>query len=262
MLGIRPNMRYKMYKRLVNRVFSLCLFSCLISTSGYAAQEGNKIIIPKAFDTSYELTMGVLTLGEMNRKLYFDNEKGRYVYTSSSKPTGYAKWMTSSTIDETSEWIFNGKRLRPLNYSYHRTEGAFNKEKEVEVKFDWENNNALSVMNGNPITFKLPGNSVDALLYHLAVTYDLKIGRKDLGYNVANGKRVKLHRFERVGEEDIETAMGTFKTIKIKLPGKRETIIWCAPELDYLPVQLEQHESRGKLLMKLTSAQIGDDIRP
>jgi hypothetical protein len=48
-----------------------------------------------------------------------------------------------------------------------------------------------------------------------------------------------------VGEETLELPAGTFDTVKItKLRSnkKRETYIWCAPALNYLPVRIWQRE--------------------
>jgi hypothetical protein len=48
-----------------------------------------------------------------------------------------------------------------------------------------------------------------------------------------------------VGKETLELPAGTFETVKIlrlRENKKRETLVWCAPALNYLPVRIWQRE--------------------
>ncbi len=215
--------------------------------SGATTPEG---IQPRLFTATYQLTSGPLTLGTMTRTLTLTPE-GRYIYDSYSKPIGYAKWFVSTTLKERSEWILHNGRPRPLSYSYDRS-GDKKRERHVRIEFDWKRMRVINSINNDPWQMKIPADTLDKLLYHLAVVYDLQQGRRELRYNVADGGKLKSHTFEIMGRERIETPLGTFNTLKLKTPGKRDTTIWCAPELDYLPVQLEQSEKRGSLTMQMT----------
>ncbi len=214
-------------------------------------------IKPKEFAIVYELTAGFLTLGEMHRTLYFDEEKQRYIYDSRAKPTGYAKMFTSNTLNEHSEWIIHENRPRSLRYTYDRTKSPFTEARHIDMRFDWDKKRVITKVNGDPWSLDIPDDTIDKLLYHLAVVYDLQNAQKNLNYTVADGGKIKHHTFELLGKETVKTKLGEFKTIKIKLPGKRDTFIWCAAALDYLPVKLEQSEKRGTLLMQIISAEIG-----
>jgi len=234
----------------------LLLSLSLLVPLSLQADLASNTIEPKEFSLTYELTAGVLTLGEMQRTLSFDETTQRYVYDSYSKPTGYAKLFTSNNLKERSEWIIHNNRLRPLIYTYDRTKSAFTKERHIKMRFDWEKSRVITSVNDDPWSLNIPEGTIDKLLYHLAVVYDLKNDQAILEYDVADGGKMRQYRFERLGHETLTTELGQFDTIKLKLPGKRDTFIWCAPALDYLPVKLEQSEKRGTLLMRIKSAQI------
>ncbi|HGX93180.1 MAG TPA: DUF3108 domain-containing protein [Candidatus Tenderia sp.] len=242
-----------MIRQLTNGIVAAGLF-ILASTSW--AQEAGETATPTGaqpvpFTAVYLLTSGPLTLGKMTRTLSLSAE-GHYIYNSHSKPIGYAKWFVSTELRERSEWILHDGQPRPLSYRYDRT-GDKKRERHVHIRFDWEKMRVINSINNDPWQMSIPADTLDKLLYHLAVVYDLQQGKTTLSYHVADGGKLKTHTFEIIGNEQITTPLGTFNTLKLKTPGKRDTIIWCAPELDYLPVQLEQKEKRGSLTMQMTS---------
>ncbi len=216
-----------------------------------AAQQAQEQETPRVtpFDATYVLTSGPLTLGEMKRKLT-RLEDGTYLYTSHSRPIGYAKWFVKTELRELSHWEVTPQGLRPLEYRYDRT-GDPRRERHVHMRFDWQRGRVINTINDDPWTMEIPQGTLDKLLYQLAVMYDLQQGRTALEYRIADGGKLKHYVFHFIGRERIETPLGTFDTLKLKKPGKRDTLIWVAPELDYLPVQLMQEEKRGRLTMTL-----------
>ena len=60
---------------------------------------------------------------------------------------------------------------------------------------------------------------------------------------------IREYRLETLGEEEMSTPAGHFKTIKVQRTqtgGKYTVTLWCAPELDYFPVRIDRHK-RGPL---------------
>ncbi len=206
--------------------------------------------LPESFSVTYTLNKGPLTLAEMTRKLYKNNE-GHYVYESYSKPIGYARWFTDSTLLEKTEWIYHEGQLRPINYSYDRNSSK--RERHVKLKFDWNKMRVTNDINNDRWSMTIPTGTLDKLLYHLAVMHDLKQGNTSLDYKVADGGTLKSYAFNNLGKETIKTGLGTFNTIKLERPGKRDTILWCAEELNYLPVKIVQEEDGSQLTLTLKS---------
>ena len=136
---------------------------------------------------------------------------------------------------------------------YNRHGGS--KTREVKLHFDWQHNTVTNTIDGDPWRMEIPPNAQDKLVYQLAIMYDLMNGKKDLDYKIADGGKLKDYAFEIQGEEVLNTALGRLKTVRIQRIGdKRDTTVWCAPQLSYLPVRLEQQDTDGaELTMQLTS---------
>jgi hypothetical protein len=93
---------------------------------------------------------------------------------------------------------------------------------------------------------EIPAGTLDKLASQLAMMLALRAGETDVTFNIADGGKLKEYRFRTVGQEMLELPAGTFETVKItklRENRKRETYIWCAPALNYLPVRIWQ---RGK----------------
>ena len=62
-----------------------------------------------------------------------------------------------------------------------------------------------------------------------------------ISYNAADS----AYEFEIIGEERVYTSLGSYKTIKIhhrRYHKNKNITLWCAPELNYLPVKIIQEE--------------------
>jgi len=212
------------------------------------ARAENKL--PESFTVTYTLTKGPLSLAEMTRRLY-KNERGNYVYESYSEPIGYARWFTDSTLLEKTEWNYHQQQLRPIKYSYVRK--GSKKQRRVILNFDWDKMRVTNDINDDPWSMKITDGTLDKLLYQLAVMHDLANGKQALEYQIADGGNLKTYSFSNQGEETLRTQLGPLNTIKLMLPGKRDTTLWSAEELNYLPVKVVQEEDGREVTLILKS---------
>lgn len=227
-------------------VLSLAFTMALVLMGIAQAEPG----LPESFSATYTLHKGPLTLAETTRKLH-KNSNGHFVYESYSKPIGYARWFTDSTLLEKSEWVYHDNTLRPIRYSYDRN--GSKRERHVKLNFDWNKMRVTNEINNEPWSMEIPNGTMDKLLYHLAVMHDLQQADLPLTYQVADGGTLKSYTFKELGRETLKTSLGTFNTIKLLRPGRRDTTLWCAEELNYLPVKIIQEEDGSKLTLKLKS---------
>ncbi|HSS65950.1 MAG TPA: DUF3108 domain-containing protein, partial [Gammaproteobacteria bacterium] len=99
---------------------------------------------------------------------------------------------------------------------------------------------------GRTSRMSVPVDTLDKLGYMLVLMEDLKAGKRSVRYHIADGKnRMKVYKLKVVGEERMTTALGTVGVLKIVRERKdddRETTIWVAPELDFMPVRIEHRE--------------------
>ena len=91
----------------------------------------------------------------------------------------------------------------------------------------------------------IPAGTLDKLASQLAMMLALRDGATEISFRIADDDKLKEYRFRVVGRETLELPAGTFDTIKVtkvRNNRKRETYIWCAPALNYLPVRIWQRE--------------------
>lgn len=199
---------------------------------------------PQPFEATYLVSMGPMTIGESTRSLSLDRN-GNYVLRSSSRATGMASFVVKDQLEERSTWRFVNNGIQALEYRSNRTGGK--REKTERVVFDWKKRVATgSGTRGNwQIAITTP--SYDKLLYQLAASQDLANGKRKLSYLIADHGNLRDYDVGIVGEETISTALGKFETIKIKRmdDDKRDTTLWIAPSLGYLPVRIDYVELDG-----------------
>lgn len=151
-------------------------------------------------------------------------------------------------VDEYSEFTLEGDNVVPQHYEYHRK--VIGNNKDTVLQFDWNNSSVLKASKKQPKTMTIPTGTQDKISYQMQLRLDLAAGKQQLSYQVADGNKIKIYPFIIVGTETVETAIGTFEAVKIQrdrgADSKRETFLWCAPELDYMVVKLQQVEKSGK----------------
>lgn len=223
----------------------LCL--SLTAHQLYAASTGANTDLPAFFNATYTLHSKGLTLGKMERS-FTREANGIYRFSSQSYPTGLASLFRHDRIHEFSLFRLHADEVRPLEYSYDHRGGK--KERQVRVVFDWENSSITNTLGRHHWRMQAVPGVLDKLVYQIALMRHLRQGKIHLRYQIADGGRMKVYAIEMQGEEMLETPMGRVKTIRLqrkKANSKRMTTLWCAPELDYLPVQVEHREKDGNV---------------
>ena len=218
-----------------------------------AAYSAPDIPLP-LFNAEYSLKRNGVTLGTSTRSLSAAPD-GVFVYASSTQAAGLIAWFVKDHIDEHSKWSFDGGRIRPIEYVYHRHGGS--KTRLVKLNFDWQHLTVTNIIEDDHWRMEIPPDAQDKLVYQLAIMYDLMNGKKKLEYKIADGGKLKDYSFAIAGEEVLNTALGKLKTVRLQRIGdRRDTTVWCAPQLSYLPVRLEQQDTDGsELTMQITSVQ-------
>ncbi len=211
------------------------------------------------FNAEYSLIRNGITLGVSTRTLSAA-PNNTYIYASTTQATGLIAWFVKDHIDEHSIWRFDGSHLLPLEYVYDRHGGR--KTRQAKLIFNWQHQTVTNTIDGESWHMEIPANAQDKLVYQLSIMYDLLNGKKDLDYKIADGGTLKDYAFAIQGEEMLNTDLGRMKTIRIQRIGdKRDTTVWCAPQLSYLPVRLEQQDVDGSELVMQIISEKGMDHR-
>ena len=200
--------------------------------------------LPERFEATFTLEASGMTIARTRWSLS-PGTGGRYVSTSRTEPAGAFSLISNETRVERSEWIYAEDWLQPLAYHYERTG---RKAREIGITFDWEANIAIHESPKGAWKLPVPPGAMDKFNYILALMRDLSRGERRFEYTIADGGRLRRYMLTGVGEERIETALGTFDTVVVRRErenGKRETTFWCASELGFFPVKIVHLERDG-----------------
>lgn len=227
----------------MKKTIQIFLMLLLAATSQLRADES----LPAPFEASYIIFKKGAEVAKMKRSLsQIDN--GEFIYRSETKSTGLASIFYKLHILEESHYHLQDQQLQPLVYSFKRTKKK--KESFKKTIFDWRINQANFIGNGIKSNFDLEPGMTDKLLYQINVMRDLEMGQHPTTYIVVDGMKIKTYHFDYLGEELVDTPIGKLNTIKIarQKPGKKEnTILWCASELNYLPIKVENIDEDGSI---------------
>jgi len=198
------------------------------------------------FSANYLVRLNGLQAGELKRSLS-TQENGVRHFTSETQAKGVFAFFKPDLVTESSTFQTAQNDIIPLSYLYQRTGGK--KEKYLHLDFDWENQRVHIDDKKHPWSLDITINTLDKLVYQLALMSDLANNQTQFSYLIADGGKVKTYNIQILKHEVLSTPLGKIKTIKLirqrdKSKG-RQTILWCAPELNYLPIQLEHTEKGG-----------------
>ena len=221
---------------------SLILF-CLLWLTGISQAAP----LPAQFTAVYALKKTGLIIGETKRTLSRlpggqDGNSAQFQFESITRPKGIARLFTDGQVVERSVWQFHQNRPRPEQYTFFNS--GSKKKRRVRLDFDWQNKQVINTINGEPWSMALEYGTQDKLLYQLRIMQDLPAAGSSLRYPVADGGKLKYYDIEILGKESIRTNLGTFDTVRLRhTKGKRKTTLWCAEQLGYLPVRIEQQKN-------------------
>ncbi len=206
----------------------------LLINPGYAAP------LPQQFTAVYAVKTSGMTIGETKRVLSHNGEY--YQFESITRPKGIARLLTNGQVVERSLWAFFHGQPRPEHYTFFNS--GSKKNRNVKLDFDWDKNRVINTIDGKPWSMSLEHGTQDKLLYQLRIMQDLPTNKNTLRYPVADGGKLKYYDIEVVGKERIRTKLGVFDTIRLRrIKGSRKTTLWCARQLSYLPVRIEQQKN-------------------
>lgn len=100
----------------------------------------------------------------------------------------------------------------------------------------------------------MPDVLLDKLVYQMQMMLDLGAQPASLRYNIADKNKLKDYLFDNRGREQVETDLGRYQAIRLERGASgadRRTVVWCAEELDWLPVKVEYREKDGSVTTAL-----------
>lgn len=197
----------------------------------------------KPFTANYQIERGGDVVGDATISLHpIGGDKWRYVTASNAHVLFF-----SFRDSETSIVRFENDTVIPL--SFVREKIYPTKTNRTEQQFDWLKKIETGNKDGNKHwTVTLEDGVQERHNHSLLLRRDLKNGAKQLQYRISDSGKIGDYKYLVSGEEKIQTPAGIFDSIKVERDRDvaRQTIIWYAPSLDFIPVKLRQIED-GKI---------------
>lgn len=209
-----------------------------------------------SYKAHFEAKVAGFKMGEIERGLRkLDN--GLYDQSSLVYSTGLLSVFRPDRFEEHSYWRWVDNGPVPERYTYHFSgnKGEFYEE----LKFDWEKMQVQSLRDGKTTTLPLEKGMVDKLSYQIALVRDLRAGKKEFLYKVADRGDIRHIRYKVVGTDQIDTPWGKHQTVKVKrqtLTNERVTTLWFAPDLDYMVIKLVQDDNGTEMSASITDLRI------
>lgn len=200
-----------------------------------------------SYTARFEATVAGIKMGEIERSLK-KNEDGLYQQTSLIYTTGLLSVFRTDRFEEHSFWHWQNNAPVPERYTYHVTSNKGDVYEQLD--FDWEKKQVRSLRDGRTTLLDIEEGTVDKLSYQIALVRDLRLGKKEFTYRIADRGNLRTIDYKVVGQDEIETPWGKQHTVKVQRvtsSDERITILWFAPELDFMVVKLFQNDGGTKM---------------
>ncbi|NNF51336.1 MAG: DUF3108 domain-containing protein [Gammaproteobacteria bacterium] len=200
-------------------------------------------VMPRAlaeFEAVYKVRASIAS-GEMSMS-FKAMDGGGFLFRTLTSPRGLVRMFARGEIDESSEVVIAGDSIVPLNYTVRDT---ISKNHDANIRFDWDSGTVAGVERGEDVSGDLRPGMLNRAALYVAIMRDLKLNRLPEQYVLFDRGQIKAYQLENLGKEYVEVPYGRFEAVKLVRDSdnsRRSMYLWCAPELDYLPIRIELYK--------------------
>jgi hypothetical protein len=198
---------------------------------------------------TYKVKISVLG-GELKTRL--TRTASGFEATHVIQATGISRVLARGSITEISRFDSVSDGVKPREYISKDT--LTRDHTDATIRFDWEAGEARGTVNGEDVVAVIEGLAHDRVSIQYEVMHDLLNGEASDRYTMFEIDRLRPVNITIVDQKTVEVPAGRFEVIGIRHQAegsKRATTLWCAAELGYLPVIIEQHR-KGELRVRAT----------
>lgn len=239
-----------MSRALNKRLFAVTAIATLMAAgSGAALADDGKTLQP--YTAEYKTTARGMAL-KLNRKLE-QNADGSFTLTNGGK-------IMVVGFHEMSVFSVDGSAIMPKSYVYQGT-GLINRRREVHFTPGADTIRSLYKEQWYDLPYK--DGTLDRMSQQEQVRLFLlndPTPKEDISITVADGKRVKNYQLKYVGEETLDTPIGSLNTLhfeRVHDDPDRKSDTWVAPSLGYLMVKTVHIEDGKPTEAIVTKATVG-----
>jgi hypothetical protein len=193
-----------------------------------------------AYRADYVVQLNGLKVGELQRSLQ-RQDNGDWLIQTRARTTGLASWFKPDTAIELSTWRMVDGWPRPLQYSYQYR--GRSKDILERLEFDWQNGILRSTRDSKQTQLELEARVLDKQIFEIAMQQAIAQGTQSDSFRIAHRGRIIDYEFAVIGSEKLHIrALGRIDTFKVQ---RGNTMLWLAPEHDYLIVKIEQQDGHN-----------------
>lgn len=163
---------------------------------------------------------------------------GGYRLTAITETTGLAALFKPVRIELESRGRLAAFGLQPEQFTTRRN----GSETSENAAFDWSSHQVTLARDGSHAPIR--EGAQDLLSFHYQLGY-LAALDQGVSMGVVTGKKFERYNFAALGEEQLETPAGRFRTLHLRVQTDSTTELWLATEREMLPVKIRYTDRKG-----------------
>jgi hypothetical protein len=184
----------------------------------------------------YKESLG-LQIGRAEHRWDF-SEDGRYRLIGITETSGLVSLFKPIRIETESSGRLVAGGLQPERYRSLKN----GRDANENADFDWSTAEVRLSRDGSVRQIAPGTQDILSLNYQLAYLGDLAGGSV---FGVVTGKKYERYQVDSLGEEEIETPAGRFRTLHLRAMTDNVTEVWIALDHDRLPVKIRFTDKKG-----------------
>lgn len=182
-----------------------------------------------------------------------------YTYSSVNTARGLFRMAFPDAVSQKSTFRIVDSQVVPILF-----EGSDEKERPINLSFDWTKKRVTGVAKERAVDLELPEGAQDAMSLQIASLRNLAGSTLKHTVWMIDATKLKEYELQLEGNARIETALGELDTLVYtsRRPGSENlTRTWVAPALGYLPVKAQRMDGKKVLITLLiqTVDRLGSD---
>jgi len=213
------------------------------------------ISLPAAFEARYEVEKYGTVIAAMQLSLH--HQDSHIVYQSKTRAKGLLALISNDKIDENSTIQQIGDTAKLIDYQYNRKKRPQDNQ-DYQLKIANDGSTQISGQyNKHNIQLSSPDPVWDKQSVQLALMSDISRNtpfNTTYTYLIIDDGKIKQYQFEYIANANIRIGKKHYHALKVKRQhdknNHRVSYFWLAPELDNLPIKIEQYK-KGQLSLDM-----------
>jgi uncharacterized protein DUF3108 len=172
-----------------------------------------------------------------------------YTYSSVNSARGIFRMAFPDALSQKSTFRIVEGRVVPMLF-----EGSDEKERPINLAFDWQKKRVTGVAKEKQVDLELPDGTQDAMSLQIESLRNLQSGNLKGTVWMIDATKLKEYELQMEGNARIETALGALDTIiytSKRHNSESYTRTWVAPAIGYLPVKAQRVDGKKVLITLL-----------